>query len=166
MLCIENILIDSPNSLKEKYFDYVKGRDGYRAYNFEVYLNPTPNELKNFIWDECAGYITLEGDLYLMGTKSEEYGIAGLGAGLHVDMIKNLISKKAIANYSTKDSYTKNGYYTLDWIQKYGVAVFRHQEYIVNASSVTVDMADSKIAIENIFEKAKVKNPTLEFMMA
>jgi len=141
-------LTEEYSKLKEKLFSGGNMKYSNNDY-FEIYENPTENEMKNDIMEDSRGYIDKEGNLYVCQNYS----------AIHIDLLRSL-EKELLTELKDYDIYS-------------GLCVQRYENtnIFVLGESYRFYVQDKRYTRKDLImqstkymKKCKILNPHLEFI--
>jgi len=144
--------------LKENFYDsFSQIMPISRNYvSTEIFLNPTLTELKD-AGPDCRGYVSIRGDIYIASRDPRKPEL------IHADLLDLL--PKVVPNALR---YTEGGFTEmLDDVLKYGICIQRigrSNKFRLAESYIEDDVFANMHDIQTLLEKAKRKNPSLNFI--
>jgi len=165
MLCIENLILENAKIYQERYYTYYSAETSSGNIAFEVYLNPTSEELHKFIKDTARGFIDIRGNLYMEGLDTKGYEeVSKDREPVHQELFDAIYSKDpSILGMNKKTSMIE---YSKDkWIDMYGVTVQRSKDSIYLGEFISDELNEkTKANVLRYFALAQRKNPSLSFI--
>lgn len=151
-------------SLLEKFFTAYKGpttASEQRMVDQEIFQNPSKKELLRDIEPDARAFLAPSGNLYVASSREGSNGI------IHADLLDILGLGRGVV----PPAYTKTeGEFSmlLAYADQLGVCLVRRgstNEFMLAESYVDEDAQEAAEGILSLFDRAKLKNPSIEFML-